>query len=123
MFRVLIIDDEEDIVALLRYTLERAFYDVEVAKDGLEGLKKFQNTHFDAVITDIKMPVLDGYHVAHHIRSSDRSCTPIIAISGTRLTVSNGAFNSVLLKPFSLNKLLKLVAAYCTEPLDNTACG
>jgi DNA-binding response OmpR family regulator len=123
MTRVLIIDDEEDIVRLLEYTLKRAGHEVDLAKNGMEGLDKFQDAPFDVVITDIRMPVLDGYHVAHHIRNSSRPGVPIIAISGTRLAVKTHAFNCVLFKPFSLNRLLKTIVACCANPLDGTACA
>ncbi|MFO7555483.1 MAG: response regulator, partial [Desulfobacterales bacterium] len=83
MNRILVIDDEKMILDLFQIVLSRAGCNVEIASDGQEGIKKFNNGQFDLVITDILMPGLDGRDVVDHIRNSDNPCTPIIGMSGT----------------------------------------
>jgi len=83
MCRVLIIDDEESICRMLLYALSRDYIDAEIATNGHDGLHKFNQEHFDIVITDISMPGMDGNSIAHQIRNSDKLHTPIIGISGT----------------------------------------
>jgi DNA-binding response OmpR family regulator len=83
MDTILVIDDEKGITSLIREALSMFGYDVEIALDGQEGIKKFETSAYDLVITDICMPGLDGNSVARHIRNSDRKSTPIIGMSGT----------------------------------------
>lgn len=61
MQKILIIDDEKDIIAIIRDFLSARGYDVCGALDGSEGLKKFDTENPDIVICDIKMPNVDGF--------------------------------------------------------------
>ena len=79
--KILILDDEAEIRAELAEYLARKGYEVEQAGDGLEGLRKFEAAPADLVITDIKMPRLDGYEVIRRVREIDPDL-PIIAITG-----------------------------------------
>ncbi len=79
--KILILDDETEIRAELAEYLAHKGYEVEEADDGLEGLRKFEAAPADLVITDIKMPRLDGYEVIRRIRQIDPGL-PIIAVTG-----------------------------------------
>lgn len=83
MRRILVIDDEEGILDVVRLVLSRAGFKVEIALNGRNGIQKFDDGCFDLVITDILMPEMDGKDVVKHIRNSDRPYTPIIGFSGT----------------------------------------
>ena len=72
MSTILVIDDEKGILQLLHEALTLYGHKVETADDGLEGIRKFDGGCFDIVITDIRMPVIDGNGVAAHIRKSDK---------------------------------------------------
>jgi CheY-like chemotaxis protein len=109
MYRVLVIDDEEVVVELIGKTLAKFGYNVETAKGGQEGLRIFEKRLFDLVITDIRMPDVDGFGVARHIRNSERPYTPIIGISATSHFEEEKAFDSFLLKPFEIQALLRMV--------------
>jgi CheY-like chemotaxis protein len=109
MHKVLVIDDEKFIPKLLEEILVRFGYNVETATGGQEGLNMFEKGLFDLVITDIRMPGLDGHAVAQHIRKSDRSDTPIMAISGTPWLMEGDEFDSILPKPFSIQALLDAI--------------
>ena len=61
--KVLLIDDEEDILALLTDTLEEEDYDVVTACNGAEGIEQFEKCRPDLVITDVKMPIKNGLEV------------------------------------------------------------
>jgi CheY-like chemotaxis protein len=110
---ILVIDDDENICYLLHSFLTEMGYDVKIAHDGKEGIKHFDKSrHFDLVITDIRMPRMNGCDVAKHIRSSDRSFTPIVAITGfSENDIREGFFNSLLLKPFNLETLRDVVTS------------
>ena len=110
---ILVIDDDKSICSLLRAFLTKMGYQVEVAHDGQAGIEYFDNgPDFDLVITDIRMPKMDGSEVARHIRGSDRPATPIVAITGFSDTdIRIGFFDSLLLKPFDLDALKDIVTS------------
>ena len=81
--RVLVVDDDFAMRIALRQILERAGYQVEVARNGNEALKLFREAPFDLVITDIVMPERDGLELIFDLRQ-DFGDVKIIAMSGTR---------------------------------------
>ena len=109
MSTILVIDDEKGILQLLHEALTKYGHKVETADDGLEGIRKFDDGYFDIVITDVRMPVIDGNGVAAHIRKSKNQCIPVIGISGTPWLLEADNFDMVLSKPFSLKQLLKSI--------------
>jgi len=116
MSTVLVIDDEKGILQIIRQALTKFGHNVETAGDGQEGIRKFDDGSFDIVITDIRMPGIDGNGVVKHIRKSDRQSIPVIAISGTPWLMENNAFDMVLAKPFPLNKLVESIGSLVTVP-------
>jgi len=79
---ILVIDDSRTIRQLISHTLESAGFDYVTADDGLEGLAAFKEKRFDAVLTDINMPNLDGFGVMEGIRRGDTNRkVPILAIT------------------------------------------
>lgn len=110
MNRVLVVDDDEDIRALLSTLLIAAGYDVVTAKDGEEGIRLFDQSGFDIVITDFAMPLYNGNEVARHVHNNGRRI-PVIGISGTPADMDLKSFDLVLEKPFSPDKLIKCIKA------------
>ena len=109
MYNILVIDDEKSILHMLTLALTRFGFSVETASDGLEGIKKFDKCNFNVVITDIRMPALDGNGVVRHIRNSERQYTPVIGISGTPWLLQDSDFDAVLSKPTSIKTLVDTV--------------
>jgi DNA-binding response OmpR family regulator len=105
----LVIDDEQVILNVLETALTESGHRVEVAEDGKNGIKKFEEGIFDIVITDLVMPSLEGNGVVHHIRKSKRNWTPIIAISGTPWLIDKSEVDKILTKPFSLEILFEAI--------------
>jgi DNA-binding response OmpR family regulator len=81
MAKVLIIDDDVQIVKLMTAYLQREEHEVVSANDGKQGLKQLQLQQFDLVITDIVMPEMDGLEVLNWLRHQP-NCPKVIAISG-----------------------------------------
>lgn len=109
MPRILIIDDERSIRNTIKEILEYEKYQVLAAVDGQEGLELIQQTSFDAILCDIKMPEMDGMEVlAEAMKITD---SPIIMISGhgnidiAVEAIKKGAFDYIA-KPLDLNRLL-----------------
>jgi DNA-binding response OmpR family regulator len=67
--RILIVDDEEDILELLKYNLQREGYLIDTALDGVSALQKIQEFKPHLVILDIMMPGMDGIEVCEKIRA------------------------------------------------------
>ena len=109
MSTILVIDDEKGILQLMHEALTMYGHKVETADDGLEGIRKFDDGCFDIVITDVRMPVIDGNGVAAHIRKSEKQCIPVIGISGTPWLLEADNFDMVLSKPFPLKQLLNCI--------------
>jgi DNA-binding response OmpR family regulator len=80
--KILVIDDEIDVLKLLKFRLERAGYQVITALDGIKGLELALHEHPDLVILDIMMPGGDGYAVCEKFKSSSATATlPVIFLS------------------------------------------
>lgn len=109
MYNILIVDDEKIVSDVLQQILSRFGHNVEIAYGGYEGMRMFENVSFDLVITDIRMPGINGHDMARYIHNSDRPNTPVIGISGTPWLLESGEFDSVLPKPFGLQALLDAV--------------
>ena len=109
MIKILVIDDEQLILGLVKQVLTKFGFEVETALDGKEGIQKFDTTEFDLVITDINMPGMDGNGVARHIRISEKNYNPIIGITGTPWLVEEKDFDLIIKKPFSIKLLVDSV--------------
>lgn len=80
MKRILVVDDEENIRELYRDELVEEGYEVELAVDGLDALRKFDAFHPDLVTLDVKMPGLDGLEVLRRIREKSAS-VPVLLLT------------------------------------------
>ena len=108
--KLLLIDDDEPVLANLCYFLRDKKYDVTTASDGLEGLKLFENDQqgFDLVITDIVMPKISGIGLISILKKKYPD-TPVIAITGwgeyPESFATESQADKVLSKPFGLTEL------------------
>ncbi|MGB2696773.1 MAG: sigma-54 dependent transcriptional regulator [Candidatus Zixiibacteriota bacterium] len=114
MSSVLVIDDKESVRQMLSKTLETEGYEVDVARDGIDGLRKAKEKRFDLVLTDLKLPKMDGLEVLSSMKELDSDIAVIVMTAyGTIETavqaIKQGAFD-YLAKPFDpdhLNFLIK----------------
>ena len=121
--KILIIDDDEHILAILSHFLKSKDYDVITASDGFEGLKLFENypQGFNLIITDIVMPQISGTGLISIIKKKFPD-TPIIAISGWGEYPGEYALESqadkVLSKPFELSKLDNVIKELISSKIN-----
>lgn len=118
MGSILVIDDEKTVLNVIETALTTFGYQVEVAGDGREGIKKFDAGLYDLVITDLIMPNVDGSGVVDHIRNSKRRQTPIIGISGTPWLLEEIDVDRVLTKPFRIQALLDSIKHLAVTSLN-----
>lgn len=113
--RILIVDDEENLLDQLRISFQRQRYIVETAVDGEEALDKIFNSEFDIIILDIMLPKQDGFSVLKEIRQAGIN-TPVIMLTARKSVdekvkaLDLGA-DDYLAKPFSLDELMARVRA------------
>jgi len=112
--RILIVDDEEIVIRSCLRVLGEGDYEVEAARDGAEALKKINDSHYDAIILDIKMPGIDGMEVLQRVKEAhpDIEIIMVTGLSQIQTAVRSmklGAFD-YLPKPFDPDEL-KLVVA------------
>jgi len=116
--RVLVVDDNEDILSLLALILEGEGYRVETAADGREGLEAVGRGMPDLILLDMKMPVMDGWEFAREYRAKyDRGGAPIVVLTAAadakKYAGEIGAA-AWIGKPFDLDALLDIVQR-CTK--------
>lgn len=122
--RVLVVDDDEAIRALLRFKLEERWYYVMEAADGEEALEIARSRQPDIILLDIEMPGLDGYQVLKQLKK-DPELRPIPVILVTVrdqprdivLGLELGAVDHVS-KPFDFNVLFARIRAHLREAYE-----
>lgn len=107
--RVLLVEDNAVNRELIQQQLEELGFDVDAAEDGAAALALWRNDIYLAVLTDINMPVMDGYALAHELRQRGQSL-PILAITATALASERerclaAGIDDLLLKPLNLERL------------------
>ena len=115
--RVLVVEDQEDLRAILRFTLEGAGYEVVEAVNGGDGVAQAKAERPDLILMDIQMPVLDGYEATRQIKAvPEMTRTPIVAVSsfamkGDEEKARAAGCDYYVTKPYSPKQLLGLVQA------------
>lgn len=80
--KILVIEDNEQNLYLIRYILEDCGHEVFAALDGREGIALAASLRPDLILLDIQLPIMDGYAVARHLRENpDLADTPIVAVT------------------------------------------
>jgi len=110
--RILVIEDHTPTRLAMGKLIRQAGAEVVTARDGEEGLNYLLTQRFDVLLTDLRMPVMDGFELLQHCAKLPDSHRPprIIAISGEyEASVLHGQAVQFLPKPFSLAALLDLI--------------
>lgn len=112
--KILIADDEVDILNLLKVSLEESGYEVITAQNGKEAYDKFMSESVDMLILDVMMPIIDGFNLLRKIR--ENSTIPVILLTARVddmdkvLGLGLGA-DDYISKPFSIAELIARVGA------------
>jgi two-component system alkaline phosphatase synthesis response regulator PhoP len=115
--RILIIEDEEELLCFLKMRLEANDYEVIGASDGKEGYEKAHNEKPDLILLDLMLPKIDGYWVCNLLKHDARhSMIPIVVVTAKsgeenkRLAKECGA-DAYIIKPFEIEDLLSKMAS------------
>ena len=115
MFKILIVEDDKELLRLFRHVLVRNGYDVRGVGNGREALDALSADYFDLVISDIMMPVMDGYELVRTMRENG-STTPVMMITAKdafddmRLGFLSGS-DDYMVKPVNVNEMVLRVGA------------
>jgi DNA-binding response OmpR family regulator len=115
MKKILIVDDEPNIVMTLEYTFKKSNYDVFIARDGQEALDILKTNFPDVIILDIMMPMVDGFATLEQIRKdANLQHTKVLFLSAKNKEsdiekgLALGA-DAYMTKPFSIKKVVEKV--------------
>ncbi|MFD0762815.1 response regulator transcription factor [Lutibacter aestuarii] len=121
MRKILIVDDEPNIVMSLEYIFKKENFEVFIARDGEEAIEIAETTIPDIILLDIMMPNVDGYQVLNYLKSNEKLKEIKVIflsaknkISDVELGLQLGA-DKYLSKPFSTKKLVKEVKTLLTK--------
>jgi PAS domain S-box-containing protein len=125
--RILVVEDSEDNLFLVRAYLEEQPVELETAGNGALAVERVRQTQFDLVLMDIQMPIMDGYTATRAIRRLEkelgRKPVPIVALTAhalageVRLSLAAGC-TAHLTKPILKTELLSAIATYALPPAD-----
>lgn len=114
---VLIVEDESDVVDLLRYNLSRAGFSVLIAGNGTQGIELARRHHPDVIVLDLMLPGMDGYEVCRELRSDPKTrelCVLMLTAKGSEKDRVRGlelGADDYVPKPFSPRELVLRVQA------------
>jgi len=119
--RILVIEDEKRLADILRAGFEENEFKVDTAYDGYLGRTMVRNNHYDLIILDINLPLVNGYELCKEIRAHDKNI-PIIMLtalgtSENKLTGFDVGADDYVVKPFDFKELLARVKVFLRRAL------
>lgn len=121
--RILIVDDDPEVIDSVRYALQGAGYDVAVARDGNQGLAMAETQTPDLLILDMMMPKRSGFLVLEKIRQGETTI-PIIMITANEGSRHKAyaemlGVNDYIRKPFAMDRLIDSVNKLILQDMDD----
>ena len=117
---ILIVDDDPDLVEILRILLEDWGYSVRCARNGREALESVAQERPAVILLDMLMPVMDGWRCAREVRARYGRGVPIVVVTAAESARARantaGSIDEVLAKPFDIGELLRIVNRYVPKP-------
>ena len=122
--RILVVEDEPDLLASLARALRDEGYAVDTAPDGEEGLYKAENAVYDAIVLDVMMPKMDGWTVLAKLRKSKK--TPVLMLTARdqlrdRVKGLDGGADDYVLKPFDLEEVFARIRSLIRRAADKAS--
>ncbi len=123
MARILVCDDNPDIIELVEFILSGEGYTVETASNGRQVLQAIRDDPPDLVLLDLRMPGLEGIGVLRMLNGHGETSPPVVVLSAKgraedRKAAMEAGAKAYLVKPFTLHDLLDTVKRYLPSPSD-----
>ena len=121
--RILVIEDEADLLASLAKALREESYAVDTATDGEEGLYKAESADYDAIVLDVMLPRLDGWEILQRLRQTKK--TPVLMLTARdaardRVRGLDTGADDYVVKPFDLDELFARLRALIRRSAGQT---
>ncbi len=119
--RILLVDDSEDMVEMLRLLLEQEGALVSTAESGFEALELLNTHSADLIVTDISMPGMNGHELLQEVRERPKwQNVPAIALTGLGEDENNSqnkdlSFSAYVMKPVDLNELISIIISLLSK--------
>jgi DNA-binding response OmpR family regulator len=116
--RVLIVDDDKEVLEVISLLLQKRGYETITASSGKEGLRLADSGQPNLILLDIMLPDIDGFNVLRKLRVNTRTYNiPVIVVSGKRdssslMTAGDLQSKDYIMKPFTSQELIKIVSKY-----------
>ena len=111
---ILVVDDEPQITRVLKTTLSAQGYSIRAAGDGIQALEEMNTWSPDLIITDLRMPNMDGLELCRKVRAQTRVPIIVLSVKGeetVKVEALDAGADDYVMKPFSVNELLARVRA------------
>lgn len=111
---ILVVDDEAQIIRVLKTTLSSQGYGIRTASDGEEALQLMKDWTPDLIVTDLRVPNVDGLELCRHVRTQSRVPIIVLSVKGEeaiKVEALDAGADDYITKPFSVNELLARVRA------------
>jgi two-component system KDP operon response regulator KdpE len=111
---ILVVDDEAQITRVLKTSLASQGYGIRTAADGEEALQLIQDWSPDLIITDLRMPNMDGLELCRHVRTKSRVPIIVLSVKGEeaiKVQALDAGADDYVTKPFSMNELTARIRA------------
>lgn len=123
--KILIVDDEKDIIELISFNLEKEGYRTSTATSGEEALSILKKDSFDLMLLDLMLPGIDGFDLCRIIKSDTKFDLPIIMLTARSTEIDKVAGLEIgadyyITKPFSIRELLAVVKAILRRRNNHT---
>ena len=92
--RILVVDDEPDFCSIVQGQLEKEGFEVELAYNGVEGMKKVRENPPDAIVLDVMMPEKDGYEMCKELKADSNTCDiPVLLLTAVASHVTSTRYS------------------------------
>ncbi len=122
--RILVVDDNRDILELVQSVLRIEGHEVVIARDGLEALQQELATQPDLVVLDVNLPIFDGWEVCRRIKARRAVPVLLLTVRSERADIENSlaaGADAHLLKPFDIATFLEHIAMFTTNASSSSA--
>ena len=124
MFKILVVDDEQNIRNLLKLRLSAEGYEIITASNGKSALDAFNKEVFDLLIVDVMMPEMDGYELVYKVREINQNIPVIMVTAKSHINDKKAGFNvgidDYMTKPIEFDELLLRIKALLRRAKINT---
>ncbi len=127
--KILVTDDQIDILTLIHLALTEHGFDVDLARDGRQALAMAAVTRYDLILLDLMMPDLNGNDTLKILKRLPLTAnTPIVAITakalrGDEIQITKSGFDGYLFKPFMIDQLISVVGTHVTRQKIGSETG